>query len=316
MDTLLQDWIEQSSGRLLLQFIASDSASRGTVFLLVAARLAGYLGIGPFLGRSIITWRARLGLIVLMTLIVAPGLPLLPPVPSPIVPMGYQVHGHADHEPSTNVQNEAPQSSSDLIASVLCEAAIGASLGLMVGIFLSGLKLAGEWFDRHSGLGLGSVLNPDYSSGGTAAAELTWLFCMVAMLVLQPVNGHLLVVRFVLDTFRAIPLGTAFASTSLYELTKAMVQQAFILGLRIATPFVVAMSLLDMTLGWARRSSRLDLGPLALSLRISAALLIMAATLPGICEAVSSSVLESFQDTESKLQSSVESTELVPTSRS
>lgn len=316
MDTLLHDWTDQAPGGLLLQYVASNSVSRGIVFLLVATRIAGFLGIGPFLGRAIITWRARLGLVVLLTLIVAPGLPHSQHIHAPVVQVGHQEHAYVDQSLSANAASELPQPISEVAVLAACECSIGAALGLMVAIFLSGLKLAGEWLDRHSGLGLGGVLNPEYTSGGTAAAELTWLFCMVTMLVLQPVNGHLQVVRFVLDTFRAIPLGTACASTSFFELTKAMVQQSFILGLRVAMPFVVAMSLLDMTLGWARRSSRLDLGPLAFSIRVGAALLIMAATLPGICEAVSSSLLESFQAAELQLPSSIEETDNPPLSRS
>lgn len=316
MDTLLHDWINQAPVALLLQYIAANSVPQALVYLLVAARLAGFLGIGPFLGRAIITWRARLGLIVLLTLIVAPGLPHSPHIHAPVISVAHQEPAFLDQSLSANAASEQSQPISKVAMLAACECSIGAALGLMVGIFLSGLKLAGEWVDRHSGLGLGGVLNPDYTSGGTAAAELTWLFCMVTMLVLQPVNGHLLVVRFVLDTFRAIPLGAAFASTSVLELTKAMVQQSFILGLRVAMPFVVAMSLLDMTLGWARRSSRLDLGPLAFSIRVGTALLIMAATLPGICEAVSTSLLESFQAAELQLPSSIEDTDNPPLFRS
>lgn len=301
MDTLLQDWIDQAPGSRLLEFIAVDGVSQGIVFLLVAARLTGCLGVGPFLGRSIITWRSRVGMIVLLTLIVAPGLGCSPHISAPVLQVAHQEAVLLEHNRSEVTAFTPPQSMSDVALLAACECSIGAALGLMIGIFLSGLKMAGEWLDRHSGLGLGGLLNPEYTSGGTAAAELIWLFCIVVMLVLQPVNGHLLAVRFVLDTFRAIPLGTAFMSTPLVELTKAMVQQSFILGLRVAMPFVVAMSLLDMTLGWARRSSRLDLGPLSFSIRVGAALLIMAATLPGICEAVTSTVLESLHAAEVQL---------------
>jgi len=304
MEALLHNWIEQAPVGLLVQFIAADSLAQGMAFLLVAARLSGFLGIGPFLGRAIITWRMRVGLVVLLSLIVSPSLIGSPAIPSPIVQVRHQDSVAFEQDGSTSSGLALPQSINDIVMLIIGECAIGACLGLMVGTFLSGLKLAGEWLDRHSGLGLGGVLNPEYSSGGAATTELTWLFCMVVMLVLQPVNGHLLAIRFVLDTFQAIPLGTALASTSLIELTKAMVQQAFILGLRVAMPFVVAMSLLDMTLSWTRRSSHLDLGPLAFSVRAGAALLIMAATLPGICEAVSSSLLDSFHTAESRLQSS------------
>ena len=157
------------------------------------------------------------------------------------------------------------------------------------------MKLAGEWLDRHSGLGIGSVMNPEYSGGGSAPTELIAVFCLVTMLVMQPVNGHLLVVRLVLDTFHSIPVGVETASFSVLELIQAMLRQAMTLGLRIVMPFVVVMSLLDLTLGFVRRSSRIELAPAAYAFRTAAAMLILAATLPGIPETIAISVNDSIK---------------------
>ena len=321
MDNLSLRWFDDVSSHLLVLLpsaVSADGLARGAVFLLVAARLAGFFCVGALLGRAVLSWPVRVGLVVLLTLIVAPGLNIVEQVPSPVRQVSLEERGSiarhevARHETSSRevhgdqsegdgsagrsfVPSPAWSSPPGLLLAVLCDAGIGAALGLVVAVFLSGLKLAGEWLDRHSGLGMGSVLNPEYSAGGSAPAEMVSLFCVAVLLVLQPVNGHLLLVRFVLDTFHAIPVGIARMPDSVIELTKTIVQQSLILGLRIAMPFVVAMSLLDMTLGWVRRSSRWELAPAAYAVRAGAALLILAATLPGIQEAVSSSLLETLQ---------------------
>ncbi len=284
----LLPWFDTTTDPLL-RLVQASVAAQGAIFLLTAARLAGFIFVGALLGKPILTWPMRVGLVILLTLIVAPNLPT--PESPPIQPAAHEVPAQLNAAWDADTSHR----STNIVVATACELAIGASLGLAIAVFLSGLKLAGEWIDRHSGLGLGSVLNPDYSAGGSAPAEMTWLLSISVILVLQPVNGHLLAVRYVLDTFHAIPLGSAPALGSFTDLIKALVQQSLILGLRIAMPFVVAMSLLEMTLGWARRASRFDLTSTAVAFRASAALLILAATLPGIQEAVNSSLQESLK---------------------
>ena len=287
MDGLFQQWFGDSFQLLMLR---NDLVERAILFVMVAARLAGFFCVGPFLGQKVVSWPARIGLVGLLTLIVAPGLP------------GDEVQSTAviqtsTEMPATPVADVSPESerSLDIIAAIVCETLIGASLGFAVVIFLVGLKLAGEWLDRHSGLGLGSVMNPEYSGGGSAPAELIALFSLVTLLVMQPVNGHLQVVRLVLDTFHSIPVGLGKFPFSVTEMTQAILLQAMTLGLRIVMPFVVVMSLLDMTLGFVRRSSRIELAPTAYAFRTAAAMLILAATLPGIPEAIATSVNDSIK---------------------
>ena len=296
MDQLLLPWVDDVASRLLLQLVTGDGLARGAVFLLVAARLAGFFCVGAMLGRTVLSWPVRIGLVVLLTMIVAPGLQVAGPETPPVLQVSFEDRVIVDVDESASAPlNAAWSSPVGLLVAVVCDAGIGAALGLAVAIFLSGVRLGGEWLDRHSGLGMGGVLNPEYSAGGSAPAELASLFCVAVMLVMQPVNGHLLVVRFVLDTFHAIPVGAAQMPVSVIELTKAIMQQSLILGLRIALPFMVAMSLLEMTLGWVRRSSRWELAPMACAVRTGAALLILAATLPGIQEAVSASLFETLK---------------------
>ena len=168
-------------------------------------------------------------------------------------------------------------------------------LGLGLAIVLSGLKLGGEWLDRHSGLGMGSVLNPEYLSEGSVSAEMLLLLGIASILLMEPVGGHLLFARTILESFHALPVAEASHWPSLFDLLGALLRQSLVLGLRVAMPLVVAMSLIDMTLGFVSRSSRWSLLPALTAVRMAAALLILAATLPGVAEAVATSVLESLQ---------------------
>lgn len=286
----------------LLQVVMGDGLARTAVFLMVAMRWTGFFLAWPLIERGMLPWPVRIGLVVLLTLIVAPGIELSPDDGGSI-----QAVSHPERVEIHFLDQTAPSaigahwSSTDLVAGMIYNVTVGVSLALSIAIFLSGLKLAGEWIDRHSGLGMGQVLDPDFSSGDSGTGKLVCMFSIAVILTMLPMNGHLHLVRLIFDTFHAIPVGLTRLPNSISELLIAMTQQSLILGLRIAVPFVVAMSLLDLTLSWIRRSSRWELASIAFVVRAAASILVLAATLPGIQEAVMSSVQETFEMAASKI---------------
>ena len=296
MHDFFHQLIRDPWGRLLIQFALDDGLARAGLSLLVVARLAGLLGVGLFLGRTLLTWQVRVGLIVLLTLVVVPTLPLARETVSQVQLVGHE--GEAAARSVTQAGRavrDAITPPVDFVAALVCELGLGAVLGLGLAIVLSGLKLGGEWLDRHSGLGMGSVLNPEYLSEGSVSAEMLLLLGIASILLMEPVGGHLLFARTILESFHALPVAEASHWPSLFDLLGALLRQSLVLGLRVAMPLVVAMSLIDMTLGFVSRSSRWSLLPALTAVRMAAALLILAATLPGVAEAVATSVLESLQ---------------------
>lgn len=295
MHDFFNQLIRDPWGRLLIQFALDDGLARAGLSLLVVARLAGLLGVGLFLGRTLLTWQVRVGLVVLLTLVVVPTLPLA----RETVPQ-VQLVGHAGAVARAVTQagsavRDAITTPVDFVAALLCELGLGAVLGLGMAIVLSGLKLGGEWLDRHSGLGMGSVLNPEFLSEGSVSAEMLLLLGIASILLMEPVGGHLLFARTILESFHALPVAEASHWPSLFDLLGALLRQSLVLGLRVAMPLVVAMSLIDMTLGFVSRSTRWSLFPALTAVRMAAALLILATTLPGIAEAVTTTVLESLR---------------------
>ena len=296
MHDFFNQLIRDPWGRLLIQFALDDGLARAGLSLLVVARLAGLLGVGLFLGRTLLTWQVRVGLIVLLTLVVVPTLPLARETVPQVQLVGYagEAAARAVTQAGSAVR-DAITTPVDFVAALLCELGLGAVLGLGMAIVLSGLKLGGEWLDRHSGLGMGSVLNPEYLSEGSVSAEMLLLLGIASILLMEPVGGHLLFARTILESFHALPVAGASHWPSLFDLLGALLRQSLVLGLRVAMPLVVAMSLIDMTLGFVSRSSRWSLLPVLTALRMAAALLILVATLPGIAEAVTTTVLESWR---------------------
>lgn len=295
MDAFLQQLTSDPLGRLLLQFVANDGMARMACALLVVARLAGLLCVGPLLGRALFPWQVRVGLTVLLAMVIAPTLP----IEADSAPVRL-VHDETDgatslpQYPMTSLM-QIVQSPLDFAQVLVCELLIGATLGLGVAVVLSGLKLGGEWLDRHTGLGMGGVVNPEYLSGGSASAEMLMMFGIASLLLIQPQSGHLLFLRTLMETFRSLPVGMSILPGSLGEMLNSLVGQSLVLALRIAMPIVVAMSLLDMTFGFVSRSSRWSLVPTVYAVRTAAGLLLLAVTWPGIAEAISTTILDSLR---------------------
>ena len=170
--------------------------------MLVVARLAGLLGVGLLLGRTLLSWQMRAGLILLLTLVVVPTLPLAREAVQPV-----RLVGHEDADSASSViqtgsaVRDAIASPVDFVAALLCELGLGAVMGLGLAVVLSGLKLGGEWLDRHSGLGMGSVLNPEFLSEGSVSAEMLLLLGIASILLMEPIGGHLLFARTILESF-------------------------------------------------------------------------------------------------------------------
>jgi flagellar biosynthetic protein FliR len=302
MESLIAPLVGDAWGWLPVALVA-ELGSRGLMGLLVAARLTGFFCIGPMLGRPILTWRVRIGLILLLTLVVTPSLPSPALGASDVVTVSHDQPYVIPDAVDVSVPGMTSPSLDQIPASLVCDLVLGAAMGLSVSLFLSGIRLGGEWIDRHSGLGLGAVMNPSLSTGECASAELVALLGTVMILVMEPVNGHLQAMRFVLETFRELPPGMTSVPGSLQGLLSVMVQQSLILGLRVAMPFVVALTLVELTLGCIRRTSRWELAPLACAIRAGASLLILAATFPGIQEAIAHSLQDSLKAADEQLTS-------------
>ncbi len=316
MHDLFHQLVGDPWGRLLIQYAATEGLVRAGMSLLVIARLIGCLGVGVLLGRTLLTWPVRVGLIVLLTLVVVPTLPLAGETVPSVQWVGHAIEAqrgvlqrqglpHGDSVQANSVLRSSAHAGDsigsalaspvDFVAALMCELVLGAVLGLGMAVVLSGLKLAGEWFDRHTGLGMGSVMNPERLSEGSVSAEMLLLFGIAALLLMEPVGGHLLFARTILETFHTLPVAEASHWPSLFDLLSCLMRQSLLLGLRVALPLVMAMSLIDLTLGFVSRSSRWSLLPALHATRTAAALLMLSATLPGVAESVTTTVLESVR---------------------
>lgn len=283
MNVLIEQLAADPWGRLVLHFLATSGMRHCFLFLLVAARLCGILIVAPLMGTtSIVPLPARAGLAVLLSLIIVPTLPVDLSFDANIRPTKFVT---AFGEPRAD-------STTDLLCLIGSELGLGTLLGIGVFAVLSGFKLGAEWIDRSSGLGLGTVLNPDWSAGDSANLRMVSLLGVGCFLFVEPLGGSWL--GTLVESFQAIPVGSGSVTATTIGLLNRLVQQSLILGIRIAIPLVLMMLIIEIAIAFAGRNTPVAFGSVMMVAKAGIALFLMALTLTAIPEAIATSIIAIF----------------------
>ena len=199
--------------------------STATLFALVLTRLSGLLVTGAFVfGHTAVPVKIR-GLIALtLAMLVTPTqLGTFVPPPSTVF---------------------------DLAWLMLGELAVGAALGIGLAALMGGLSLAGDIIDQQAGTSLGQVFDPASGDMTTQTGTLFITVMTVVLLAVEPFGVEEQMIRGLLDTFTAIPPGSAAFSPTVAELLVGLGEQGIVLGLKVAAPLIAVASLVSVTLGF------------------------------------------------------------------
>jgi flagellar biosynthesis protein FliR len=286
MESLLESLPAHSYERLIAFVVANGGIRALVTFLLVAARLAGAVVIAPIGASSdLFPWQFRLGLVFLLSCVITPGMLDLANADPTVVQTSF----------NASTSSPLPETMADLFSSMVNELGLGSLLGVAVLVILSGLRMGGEWIDRHMGLGFAALMSPARESSNSIGQPVVLLLGTAVLLLSGGSGGGFLVVRMFLDTFREIPLGIPLTTCLTAEHLGRLLQLATGLGLRIAMPIVVVMTSIDMAIAVAMRSSPQSLVAPTMVARIGAGVACVAACLTSIPEIVVRSITTTFR---------------------
>lgn len=189
-------------------------------FLLVFARLGAMIMVLPALGESSIPRRVRLALALSVTLaiyaIVKAGLPALP-----VAPIG-------------------------LFLALVNEIIIGVFIGASARLIMSGLHVAGTVIAFQSGLAAAQNFDPTQGSQSAIVATFMILLGVVAVFAF---DIHHLMLWAMRDSYTLFPAGVIVPAGDFAALAVAAVSKAFLLGIQIASPFLVYGLVFNIGLG-------------------------------------------------------------------
>ena len=173
----------------------------------------------PVLGQRSVPARVRIGLALLIVVAAQPSLPAMP---------------------------EVPLDSALAFLLVVQNVLVGLTLGFAVRVVFAAVEFAGELVGLQMGLNYAGFFDP--ASGGQVTATGRFFGTLVGLLFIV-INGHLLVVAAVVQSFRVFPVAPEpFAFLRALQ-PQVWGSEVFSLGLWIALPIVAMLLFVNLVLG-------------------------------------------------------------------
>ncbi|MGK5679447.1 flagellar biosynthetic protein FliR [Actinoplanes sp. URMC 104] len=139
---------------------------------------------------------------------------------------------------------------SDIIFSVLIQVFVGAGLGFLTALLFAALQAAGDLIDLFGGFTLAMGYDPLSQNQSSIFGRF---YNLVAVTLLFATDGHEMVLRGFLQTFRTVPLNWSFSSNTFSELIIKGLGDMFLAAIQIAGPLIAVLFLTDVAFGLLNR---------------------------------------------------------------
>lgn len=129
---------------------------------------------------------------------------------------------------------------------------IGVAIGFVLRLVFAVLELAGEMIGMLMGLGFASLVDPQ---NGVQVPVVSHLYILLATLMFLALNGHLLWIEALAESFRLIPVGEAGITAGGAFALVGFISQVFGWAVRMALPVVAALLVVNLAFGVLSRTS-------------------------------------------------------------
>tara|TARA_R110000782_G_scaffold138971_3_gene231458 strand:+ start:1825 stop:2601 length:777 start_codon:yes stop_codon:yes gene_type:complete len=188
-------------------------------------RIAGLLMTAPIIGTRSVPVRVRISMALVITMVIFPIIPAAPQI-DPVSLQGALV----------SVQ----------------QIIIGVGMGLSMRVIFTALELAGQAIGQLMGLMLASMVDP---LNGNQVPIIGQFYLLLATLLFLVVDGHLMMIRVLAESFTSMPIGTTgISKTGAWEVlmwTGHIITTAVI----IALPALVSLLIVNLSFGVMTRSA-------------------------------------------------------------
>ena len=221
------------------------------LFIWPFLRILGLMLSEPLLGHRALPRRIKMGLALLLTLTIAPMLPAPPSI-------GF-----------TSAQG---------IVIAIQQLFIGFALGFSIRLVLSSIEMAGHVTGLTMGLGFAVFFDPQNSAQSPVLAQFIGIF---AMLVFLAMNGHLMVISALVQSFQIVPISTASLNPGGFYAFAQAGGQIFLVGLMLSLPMLAALLIANIAMGiLSRAAPQLNLFAVGFPLTLTAGFAVLLMALP------------------------------------
>jgi flagellar biosynthetic protein FliR len=187
---------------------------------LAFARIGTLVMLMPGIGEAAVPARARLGLALLLSIMLAPQ----------VAPAPDDVWGASGQ--------------------VISELAVGFVLGGVARILMTGLATAGQIFGLETGLSFAQTADPLSGTNGGQAGQIISVFLgLLGTVLVFATNLHHMFIRGIVESYTTFAPGKGFSVGDASDFALEAFSDAFRIGLQIAAPVVVAGFVFRIGLG-------------------------------------------------------------------
>ncbi|MGR4974940.1 flagellar biosynthetic protein FliR [Pseudomonas sp. LARHCG127] len=193
-------------------------------FILPLFRVTAVLMSMPIFGTTLVPARVRLYFALAITVVIAPGLPPMPPV------------------------NALDLSALMLVAEQIL---IGALMGFSLQLFFQAFVVAGQIISIQMGMAFASMIDP---TNGVNTAVIGQFLTMLVTLLFLAMNGHLVVFEVLTESFTTMPVGSAFLINHFWEIAGKL---GWVMGaaMVLVLPAITALLVVNIAFGVMTRAA-------------------------------------------------------------
>ena len=190
-----------------------------TLFLLILARMSGFVLFNPLFGRQTLPSIVKSGLVMLLGITAFSMTAYRPAVPGHILELGLRL---------------------------LLELGVGYLVGMVMNLFFYIPMLGGETIDIQMGMSMGKTYDPGSQASTTVTASL---LNILMMLLFFTANGHHTLLRILMTSGEVVPFGQAALGQQVYAAAAQIFVDCILLAVKLCMPVLAAELLGQVGMG-------------------------------------------------------------------
>jgi flagellar biosynthetic protein FliR len=168
----------------------------------------------------------------------------------------------------------------------ITEILIGIAIGMVVQVAFEALIFAGQTISLTMGLGFATLVDPQH---GAQTPVLGQMFMIFGTLTYLALNGHLMLLGALAQSFHSLPIGAAHVDGNFLLTVVLWGARVFDAGLLIALPAVVALVIVNLAIGVVTRAApQINLFAIGFTITLACGFFVLIAGLNGIMAGISS----------------------------
>lgn len=216
-------------------------------------RLSALFLAAPIFSASSFPVRGRILLAVLVTALITPSLPNMPSV--------------------------EPMSAAGLLLSGQ-QVVIGFAMGFILQMVFGAIVIGGQTLSMTMGLGFAMAVDPQ---NGVQVPVLSQLYVILATLIFLAIDGHLILIQVLVDSFTLLPIGLSGWSNDFGINVVLWASQMFLTALLLVLPALTAILLVNVAFGVITRAApQLNIFAVGFPVTITAGFVFITLSMPTV----------------------------------